>query len=95
MTLGYYIAQLRPIISLEKVRNFDLKERNWDHVVEKATQSKHNTDAHYVKALRAMKVGEETWGNDVAEGQIWLKAAVKFAEEFQGWGGFSVEGEME
>jgi hypothetical protein len=32
-----------------------------------------------------MKVAAETWSD---EGQFYLKAAVKFADEFENWGGF-------
>lgn len=32
-----------------------------------------------------MQVASETWGD---ASQFYLKAAVKFADEFEGWGGF-------
>jgi hypothetical protein len=32
-----------------------------------------------------MKEASETWGDDE---QYYLRAAVKFATEFEGWGGF-------
>lgn len=41
-------------------------------------------------ALRSMKVASETWGD--AE-QFYLKAAVKFADEFGDWGGFGPTGD--
>lgn len=37
-----------------------------------------------------MKVAEETWGASENESSHWLKAAVKFADEFEGWGGFGM-----
>lgn len=36
-------------------------------------------------ALRAMHVVSETWGD---KDHFYLKAAVKFADEFEHWGGF-------
>ena len=53
---------------------------------ERAVRGEYYTDAHYVKALRALMVAEETWGDD--GGQLYLKGAIKLAEEFDGWGGF-------
>ncbi|OCK80976.1 hypothetical protein K432DRAFT_381735 [Lepidopterella palustris CBS 459.81] len=84
-TVAVYIAQLRPDIKMEKINDYDLKGRDWKFVVDKALNSKHSLDAHFVKALRAMKVAAETWGD---ESKFYLKAAVKFADEFQNWGGF-------
>ena len=36
-------------------------------------------------ALRALKEAAKTWGDD---SEFFLKAAVKFADEFDDWGGF-------
>jgi hypothetical protein len=38
-----------------------------------------------------MKVAEETWGASDDGSNYWLHAAVKFASEFEGWGGFGTE----
>jgi len=50
-TVAVYIAQLRPTIELEKITDYGLKGRDWDFVNDKALNSKHATDAHYVKGL--------------------------------------------
>ncbi|OCK96919.1 uncharacterized protein K441DRAFT_656215 [Cenococcum geophilum 1.58] len=84
-TVAVYIAQLRPEIKMEKINEYDLKGRDWKFVVDKALNSKHSMDAHYVKACRAMKEAAQTWGDG---SNYYLKAAVKFADEFQNWGGF-------
>ena len=42
-------------------------------------------DAHFVKGCRAMKNGAETWGD---KDEWFLKCAVRFSGEFDGWGGF-------
>ncbi|KAL1603533.1 hypothetical protein SLS60_005121 [Paraconiothyrium brasiliense] len=84
-TLAVYIAQTRPEIKLAKIYEYDLQGRSWKFVVDKALNSSHSLDAHYVKALRAIKVASETWGD---EKQFYLKAAVQVADEFKRWGGF-------
>ena len=91
-TLLVYIAQLRPKINIDKIKLVDLDGRDWKFVTEKALKSKHNTDAHFVKALRTMHEASKTWGDG---NQYYLKAAVKMAEEFDGWGGFGRDVEME
>lgn len=83
--LAVYIAQTRPVIDVSKITDFELNGREWKFVVDKALRWEHGMDAHFVKALRAMKVGAETWGD---EEKSYLKGAVKFASEFEGWGGF-------
>ncbi|KAL2037690.1 hypothetical protein N7G274_009635 [Stereocaulon virgatum] len=90
ITLAVYISQLRPKIDLERITSYDLKGNDWTGVDKQAVVGKWSLDAHYVKALRAMKESAKTWGD--AE-QYYLKAAYKFGEEFNGWGGFGVSEE--
>ncbi|KAL4897617.1 hypothetical protein BDV59DRAFT_168100 [Aspergillus ambiguus] len=85
MTLAVYIGQLRPELDLDAVRNYELGGRDWTWTATKATKSEWATDAHYVKAIRALREAAATWGDPDS---FYLKAAVKFAEEFNGWGGF-------
>ncbi|CAG8952191.1 hypothetical protein HYFRA_00000931 [Hymenoscyphus fraxineus] len=91
LTIAVYIAQLRPEI------NDDIQpkpEKQWNYVDHMALNSPYATDAHYVKALRAMKEAAFTWG-DVHE--RYLSAAVHFADDFKGWTGFGwmeAEGEV-
>ena len=85
LTTAVYIAQLRPIVALKSVLEYDAGGKDWTWVEKQALQGKYATDAHYVKALRAMKEAAQTWGD---EGSFYLKAAVKFGEHFNGWGGF-------
>ncbi|KAI4241679.1 MAG: hypothetical protein L6R42_011200 [Xanthoria sp. 1 TBL-2021] len=85
LTLSVYIAQLRPEIMLSSVSDYDLKGRDWEWVNKQAIEAKHALDAHYVKGLRAMKTAAQTWGDD---DRFYLKAAVRFGHEFDGWGGF-------
>lgn len=88
LTLAVYIAQLRPKVILTSVTDYDRKGRDWKWVDKQAVEGKYALDAHYVKALRALKTAAQTWGDD---DEFYLKAAVRFADEFDGWGGFGSE----
>lgn len=88
ITLALYIAQLRPTVSVQRVKEFDLNGQGWDDAVKLALESEHKFDEHYVKGIRAMKEAAKIWGDS---DQFFEKAAVKFATEFQQWQGFSQE----
>ena len=83
--LTVYIAQLRPPINLETITNYELNGKDWDWLSTKAVDGKWARDAHYVKALRALRETAQTWGD---KDLFYLKAAAKFGVEFDGWGGF-------
>ena len=84
-TLLMYIAQLRRPIDIESSRKVELNGRDWKWVEERALTDKWSLDVHYVKVIRALKVGAELFG----EKDGWyLKACVKFIDEFDGWVGF-------
>ncbi|KAJ5572816.1 hypothetical protein N7450_009800 [Penicillium hetheringtonii] len=85
VTLAVFIAQLRPEMPLERILEFDLNGRDWEWAAEQAVKGEHSTEAHYVKAIRSLREMATTWGD---HDNFYLKAAVKFAEEFSGWGGF-------
>ncbi|KAJ5692207.1 hypothetical protein N7462_001630 [Penicillium macrosclerotiorum] len=85
VTLAIFISQLRPEISFDKISKFELKGRGWSWASKQAVKGKYSTDSHYVKAIRALQEAASTWGDHES---FYLKAAVKFAEEFSGWGGF-------
>ncbi|KAL4996433.1 hypothetical protein BDV10DRAFT_112739 [Aspergillus recurvatus] len=85
MTLAVYIGQLRPEINLDSVRKYDVKGKNWGYVKDKALHGEHSTETHYIKALRVCRDTARTWGDP---DEFYLKAAVKFADGFTGWGGF-------
>ncbi|KAH7069249.1 hypothetical protein FB567DRAFT_565001 [Paraphoma chrysanthemicola] len=87
--LAVYIAQTRPRLdSSSIIEEYDVKGREWKHVVHNALDGPHSKDAHYVKALRSLKVCAETWGD---ENKYYRNAAIKFADEFEQWGGFGTE----
>lgn len=85
VTVAIYISQLRPEIDLDRIKSYELNGRDWDWAAGKAVKGDYYTDAHYVKAIRAFGEAARTWGDPEKR---YLKAAVKFAEEFDGWGGF-------
>ena len=96
ITLLIYVAQLCPMVrapstpdaaetSEHPVEKFELKGKGWDFVYKQALEGKHATDAHFVKACRALKVSADTWGD---KDEWFLKSAVRLASEFEGWGGF-------
>lgn len=90
-TLTTYISQLRPTIKESYITDYELKGRDWGWVGKVALTSKHRNDAHYVKALRAMKEAANTWGD---KDDWFLRAAVRFGEEFDHWTGFGPEDEV-
>lgn len=85
LTVIVYISQLRPEISLDHINSYDLQGRDWDWVDNQAVNGEWFTDAHYVKGIRALKEAAKTWGDS---DKFYLKAAARFGEEFDGWGGF-------
>jgi hypothetical protein len=85
IVVAIYIAQLRPQICLNSINEHDLNGRHWDWVSRQAIHGKWAIDAHYIKAIRALKEAAKTWGD--ADG-FYLKASVKFIDDFHGWGGF-------
>ncbi|KAG8626559.1 hypothetical protein KVT40_005504 [Elsinoe batatas] len=84
--LSAYVMELRPVVDLSRVEDFDPKGRGWDFVEQQTLRSEFATDAHFVKGCRALRVAADTWGDP---DRFYLKAAVRFAEEFNHWGGAS------
>ncbi|KAJ2991901.1 hypothetical protein NUW58_g2350 [Xylaria curta] len=60
----------------------DVAGKQWNYVEDKALNGAYATDAHFVKAVRAMKEAARTWG-DVHE--RYLAAAVRLVDDFRGW----------
>ncbi|KAM0329847.1 hypothetical protein ACHAQA_004012 [Verticillium albo-atrum] len=81
LTVAVYIAMGRPAIDEDNVQPVT-QGRGWAHVEHEALNSKFASDAHYVKAIRAMREAARTWG-DVHE--RYLASAVTFVDNFQGW----------
>ncbi|KAK9390793.1 hypothetical protein V1515DRAFT_591578 [Lipomyces mesembrius] len=80
-----YISTQRPMVDEEKVLSYDgvLEEnRNWDYVVDLALTSRMKDDAHYVKAIRALKTLS---GLYPASSDLYLREAVLFATEAKGY----------
>lgn len=90
VTLAIYIAQLRPQIDIDSIKDYDLKGKSWAWIDNEAVVGSWSLDAHFVKAVRALKEAARTWGDKDA---LYLKAAAKFTEEFRGWEGFGASEE--
>lgn len=82
LVVAVYIAQLRPKIS-EDIE--EKPKQGWKYVEDKAVNGPYSSEAHYVKALRAIRDMAFTWG-DVHE--RYLAAAVQLSDDFRGWTGF-------
>lgn len=91
-TIITYICQLRPKVDVSRIQNYRLDGSGWKDVDHLALTGRYSLDAHYVKALRAIKDAEKTWGENDS---FWLKAAVKFGVEFGDWFGFGLDKETE
>lgn len=79
--LAVFSIKGRPLPDYDNIET-DLKGKNWKYVEEKALNSAWSKDAHYVKAIRAIRDTARTWG-DVHE--RYLQAAVTFVDNFHGW----------
>ena len=80
--LAVYVLQRRPKIDITWILDYDICGRDWAWIDHAAIDSKWAYDAHFVKALRALKEAAQTWGDPES---LYLKAAIKFADEFDGW----------
>lgn len=82
-TVSTYIAELRPKIDPDYVPWPEgSSKKGWAYVEDKAVNGQYATDAHFVKAVRAMREAARTWG-DVHE--RYLASAVRFVDDFRGW----------
>jgi hypothetical protein len=84
VTVGIYIAQLRPEIQTDQIRDYDLDGKDWDWVADRAVNGPSSSDVTFVKTTRALREMASTWGDSDS---FFLKAAVRFATEFKGWRG--------
>ncbi|KAI0404981.1 cell cycle checkpoint protein RAD17 [Xylaria palmicola] len=74
LTVAVYMILKCPKIDPDYARPSDVGGRQWNYVESKALSGPYSTDAHFVKAVRAMKEAAKTWG-DVHE--HYLAAAVR------------------
>uniref|UniRef100_A0A093VJ30 Uncharacterized protein n=1 Tax=Talaromyces marneffei PM1 TaxID=1077442 RepID=A0A093VJ30_TALMA len=81
-TLAIYVAQLRPEIGFDVIAAHDTQGKNWGWIKQQALESQHATDAYFLQTLRVLKELGEAWEDSE---DYYLKAAVKFVEDFDGW----------
>ncbi|KAI0490079.1 cell cycle checkpoint protein RAD17 [Xylaria cf. heliscus] len=72
-TIAVYAIFKCPKIDPDYIKPGDVAGKQWNYVEDKGVNGTHSTDAHFVKAIRAMKEAARTWG-DVHE--HYLAAAV-------------------
>ncbi|KAI1819476.1 hypothetical protein F4861DRAFT_526797 [Xylaria intraflava] len=82
LTIAVYIIFKCPKIDSDYIRPGDVAGKQWDYAEDIALNGPYSTDAHFVKAVRAMKVAARTWG-DAQE--HYLAAAIRFVDDFKGW----------
>ncbi|KAI3332269.1 hypothetical protein HD806DRAFT_479950 [Xylariaceae sp. AK1471] len=82
LTIAVYAILKCPKIDPDYIKPGDVAGKQWNYVEDKALNGAYSTDAHFVKAVRAMKEAARTWG-DVHE--HYLAAAVRLVDDFQGW----------
>ncbi|KAF3919643.1 hypothetical protein ABW20_dc0104958 [Dactylellina cionopaga] len=98
LTSVVYISQCRPTIKDWYVEDYDLAGRDWDYVRKQGSEGERSHDAHFVKLLRSLEEFEKLFGKGDPKDKkydIYLKAAVKFAEEFKGWSGFEAPSKLD
>ncbi|KAI1425326.1 cell cycle checkpoint protein RAD17 [Xylaria sp. FL1777] len=82
LTVAVYAIYKCPKIDPDNIGPGDGVAKQWNYVENKVVTSAYATDAHFVKAVRAIKEAAMTWG-DVH--QHYLGAAVRFVDDFEGW----------
>ncbi|GAB7342524.1 hypothetical protein MBLNU457_g0711t1 [Dothideomycetes sp. NU457] len=80
--LSTYVNLGSPNFDTKRITNFELDGRDWRSVTDRALRSKWSTDAQFVTTCRALKVAADTRDD---KDQFYLKAGVRFAEDFDGW----------
>ncbi|DAA77737.1 TPA_exp: Uncharacterized protein A8136_6283 [Trichophyton benhamiae CBS 112371] len=84
LAVAIYIAQLRPKIDAKDIECYSIDGKDWAWVDKQALTQEMAISPHYIKPLRTLKEAAKTWGDE--EG-FFLRAAVKFIETFDGFGG--------
>lgn len=82
-----YILQFRLPFDKSAVDSIPTEGRDWTWVMEKTLKHKWALDDHFFKVVRALKAFAETYGE---KDGYYLKAAIKYITEFDGWEGFGL-----
>ncbi|KIX07444.1 uncharacterized protein Z518_02097 [Rhinocladiella mackenziei CBS 650.93] len=84
-TILVYILQKRLPFEMREIEAVATVNRDWTWVSETALKHRWALDDHFFKVVRATKAFAETYGE---KDGYYLKAAVKYLTEFNGWEGF-------
>ncbi|KAI9171513.1 Cell cycle checkpoint protein RAD17 [Paramyrothecium foliicola] len=68
LVIAIFVVKGRPLPDPDYT-DIDVKDKRWPYVLDKALNSPWAHDAHYVKAIRAIKEAATTWG-DVHESRV-------------------------
>ncbi|KAK8222944.1 hypothetical protein BKA81DRAFT_275435, partial [Phyllosticta paracitricarpa] len=90
LALSIFIAQLRPPLRTPSTTEEELVAeledgRGWHDVGNCVLKGRYAGDVAYVSVLRSFQAAGQTWREDR---RFYLASAVRFATEFDGWGGF-------
>jgi hypothetical protein len=80
-----YILQKRLSWGVDAIEAVEIEGRDWNWVTDTALKHKWALDDHFFKVVRAPKAFAETYGD---KGGFYLKAAIKYLTDFNGWEGF-------
>lgn len=84
-TILIYILQFRRPFAFRDIGSVEIDGRDWDWVRKTALKHKWALDEHFFKVVRALQELAATFGE---KDGFYLKAAIKYLEEFNGWEGF-------
>ncbi|KAF4512450.1 hypothetical protein G6O67_001589 [Ophiocordyceps sinensis] len=76
-----FIIKGRPRPNSDNVQK-EIGDKDWKYVESQALTSRWSKDAHYIKAIRAMREASKTWGDAQRE---CIRAAVTFVDNFERW----------
>lgn len=85
MAIQMYIGQLTPAFGIEAIEQTPLNGRDWEWVRSTALSHPAKFDVHFFKVVRAPLVLARAFGD---KNGFYLRAALKFLDEFNGFGGF-------
>ncbi|KAF7186961.1 Questin oxidase [Pseudocercospora fuligena] len=85
LAISIYVCQQRPPIRSERITDVELGGRDWEWVRKTAREHPAKFDVHFYKAVRAPEEFKGTWGD---KDEFYLKAAVRYLDDFRGWTGF-------
>jgi hypothetical protein len=85
--IAIFICQQRPAFGIEPIEAVETKGRDWNWVKKTGITHPGRFDVHFFKVVRAPIAFKDTYGE---KDGFYLKAAIKFLDEYRGWTGFGL-----